>query len=512
MTIPKVNFTVVDNGLGQQNPGNGNLLVVVGVGSGGSVPTNQPFNSAVGGAFVTAGGYGPGPQLAELVLAESGNSVLFIGAGITSVGTNTQVYSKNGNTSSSVVTLTGSPNDTIYGLATVVTGGTVGTGPIQLQLSVDGGRSTYVTVNLGTALSCAVSPSGTNQSGLTLNFAAGTLNTGDQFYWVSSEPQASNASVVSAIQSLYSLPFGEQPIVIYDAGCHATGPDVTAYDAQMTALFNKRRFMRMFTAAQDCLWGGVSTQTENAWIAIIEASHVNDSSNRVGVSAGHYNVTSPVDNANYRRPLTWLAAVRNAENAIQVDLGRVEDGALAPVSLPSQPTWPPAITTPITGGSAGCGDGFLYHNEAAVPSLDAARFMTALQYVGFPGFYITDPQLMALPGSDFNELEHGLVIDAACLIWYLFATQKLRSGVRVNKATGFIYETDRQQIQMAGTQALRNVLTPGNVVTDVYVTLSATDPILTNSTLSATVSVIPLGLIVVVNTLVTFVNPALQAV
>ena len=512
MTIPKINFTVVDNGLGQQNPGTGNLLVVAGVGSGGTVPVNQPINSAVAGAFIAAGGYGPGPQLAELILNESGNSVLFIPALVTSVGTNTSVSSKSGNTSTSVVTLTGNPLDTYYGLATVLIGGTIGTGPIQLGLSVDGGRSTYATVNLGTASSCAVSPSGVNQTGLTLNFGAGSLNVGDQFYWLSSEPQASNASVTSAIQALYSLPFGEQPIVIYDAGCHATGSDVTAYDTQMTALFNKRRFMRMYTAAQDATWGGTSTMTENTWIATIEASHANDSSFRVGVSAGHYNVTSPVDQAQYRRPLSWLAAVRNAGNAIQVDLGRVEDGALAPLTLPNQATWPSAISNPVTGGSSGTGDGFLYHNEGAVPSLDAARFMTALQYVGLPGFYITDPQLMATPGSDFNELTHGLVIDAACLIWYMYATQKLRSGVRVNKATGFIYETDRQQIQLGGTQALRNVLTPGNVVTDVYVTLSASDPILSTSTLSATVSVIPLGLIEVINTTIQFVNPALQAV
>lgn len=507
MTIPKVAFSVLDNGLGQQNPGTGNTLVVVGVGSGGTLPVNTPLDSAVGGAFVAAGGYGPGPQLAELILSQSGNDVVYVPASITSVGTNTGVFVPASNTGTSVMTITGTPNDTYYGLVTVSIPGTVGTGPVQLQVSLDAGRSVYATVNLGTATTYVIP-----NTGLTLNFTAATLVLGNQFYWVSSEPQASNASVTSAIQSIYGLPFGEQPIVIYDAGCHATGADVTAYDSDMTALFNKKRFMRMFTAAQDCLWGGTSTQTENAWIAVIEASHVNDSSLRVGVSAGHYNVQSPIDQVQYRRPLSWLAAVRNSENAIQIDLGRVADGALAPVTLPSTPTWPPAITNPVTGSGAGTGDGFLYHNEAANPSLDAARFMTALTYIGFPGFYITDPQLMAPPGSDFNELEHGLVIDAACLVWYLYATQQLRSGVRVNKTTGFIYETDRQQIQMAGTQALRNVLTPGNVVTDVYVTLSASDPILSTSTISATVSVIPLGLIEVINTTVTFVNPALQAV
>jgi hypothetical protein len=502
MTIANVNINVQDNGLGQQNPGQGNALVVVGPCSGGNVPINTPLASAQAGAFVTAGGYGPATQLAELILSESGNTVILIQSDATTPGANTAVHSASANTSTSAVTLTGTPNDTFYGLVSVIAGGTIGTGPITLAVSLDAGRGTYKTVLLGTANTYAIP-----NTGITLAFGAGALVQGDQFYWVSTEPQSSDAAVSSAVQVLLGLPFGEQPIVIYDAGCAATGSDVVSYDASMTTLFNGRRFMRRVCAARDALWGGTSTETENAWIQSIEASHVNDDSLRVGVSAGHYNITSPIDQVQYRRPASWLAAVRNSQVAIQVDLGRVSDGALAPLTLPIQPTWPPAVTSPAPGSS----DGFLYHDEAKTPSLDAARFMTCRTYVGFPGFYITDPQLMAPPGSDFNELEHGLVIDAACLVWYLFATKRLRSGVRVNKVTGFIYETDRQSIQMAGTQALRNILTPGNVVTDVYVTINATDPILSTSTLNATVSVIPLGLIEVIDTIVTFVNPALQA-
>ena len=509
MTIAKVTFSVVDNGLGQQNPGTGNTIVVVGVGSGGSVPVNTPLTSQQAGAFVAAGGYGPGPQLAELILSQAGNPVVWIEAATTSAGTNTGVMasSQNSSTSTSAVTLSGTPLDTMYGLLTVISGGTIGTAGIQVGVSLDAGRGTYLTANLGTANSLAITPPGTSPSrtGLTLNFGAGNLTAGDQWYWVSSEPSANDASIASAVQQLVSLPFGETPITIYDAGCTATGTDVTSFDASMTTLFNSRRFMRRICAARDATWGGTSTETENAWIASIEASHLNDSTLRVGVSAGHYNVTSPIDQVQYRRPASWLAAVRDAQAAIQVDLGQVSSGAVAPLTLPSQPTWPPAITNPVAGSS----DGFLYHDEVLNPGLDAARFLTLTTYVGFPGFYITSPNLMAPPGSDFNLLEHGHVIDAACLVWYLFATQRLRSGVRVNPLTGFILERDRQTLQYQGTQALRNILTPGNVVSDVYCTIGATDPILSTQTLTARVSVIPLGLAVVINTTVTFVNPAL---
>jgi hypothetical protein len=224
-------------------------------------------------------------------------------------------------------------------------------------------------------------------------------------------------------------------------------------------------------------------------------------------------VTSPVDQNQYRRPLLWLAAMRDSAVGIQIDLGEVDLGALAPLTIPVTPTWPTAVQGPNMP------DGFLYHNEAAIQGLDAARFMTAMIFVGLPGFYITNPNLMAPPGSDFNWLDHGHVIDAACLLWYQFAVKQLSRGVRVNGpgvaaplVPGGIVQQDRLALQNQGTQFIRNVLTPGKVVSDVYVTIPGTDNLLSTATLTTTVSVIPLGKIKVINTTVTFVNPATQAV
>ena len=497
MTIASVPIKVQDNGLGQQNPGSGNLITVIGTGSL-TTSVNTPITSAAAGAFVAAAGYGPGPQLAELVLKQSGGPVVFVQSATTTPGSNSVVQTAVGNTSATVMTVTGTPVDTFYAVVTCTQAGTVGTGPVQVTVSIDAGRTTLSTVNLGTATTYVIP-----NTGLTLSFTAAAMVLGDAFFFVSTEPSSSDASISSAVQALYGLPFGETPIVIYDAGCTATGADVTSFDSDMTALVAKRRYMRRVCAAPDATWGGTSTQAEAAWMTSIEASHVNDSSLRVGVTAGHYNVTSAIDQCQYRRPLSWLAACRNSQVAIQVDLGRVQDGALAPVSIPSVKTWPAPTV------AAGSVDGFIYHDEAKSPGLDAARFMTAITYPGFPGFYITDPQLMAPPGSDFQDLDHGEVIDAASLVWYLFATKRLRSGVRVNKSTGLIYEVDRQAIQYQGTQALRNVLTPGNVVTDVYATVSASDNILSTQKLTVTVFVIPLGKLVSIPTTITYLNPAL---
>ncbi len=498
--IPNVTIKVQDNGLGQQNPGSGNLLVVVGVGSGGATPVNVPVTSAAAGAFVQAAGYGPGPQLAELVLKASGGPVVFVQETATTPGANTAVFAAPDNTGTGVVTVAGSPVDTIYGVVTVAVGGTIGAGPVQIAVSVDAGRTTLATKNLGTATTFAIP-----NTGLTLTLS-GAPATGDQFYWVSTEPQASNASASSAVQSLASLPFGETPVTIYDAGCAATGGDVTAADLDCAALATNRRYISRTVAARDAAWGGTSTENEGAWMTSIEAGHVNDSTLNVGVSAGHYNVISAIDGSQYRRPLSWVAAVRQAQVAIQVDLGRVADGALSPVVVPTTKTWPAPTSC------AGSPDGFLYHDEAKNPGLDAARFMSAITYPGFPGFYVCDPQLMAPPGSDFQDQDHKLVVNAACLIWYMFATERLRSGVRVNTKTGNVYEVDRQSVQYQGTQALRNILTPGNVVSDVYVVMSPGANILATQSWPATVYVVPLGKLVAIPTTITFLNPALVQV
>jgi len=472
----------------------------VGVGSGGNVPVNTPVASAAAGAFVAAGGYGPGTQLAELVLDEGGGPVIFVQAAPTTPGSNTTVMASPENTGTAAATLTGTPLDTYYGVVTFNTGGSAGTAGVQIAVSLDAGRTTIATVNLGTGSTYTIP-----NTGITLTFTGAPV-AGDQLYWVSTEPVASDASISSAVQAIKSLPFGEYPITIYDAGCAATGSDVTSFDLDTTSLANAKRWVRRVCAARDAVWGGTSTETESAWMTSIEASHANDSTLRVGVSGGHYNVTSPIDGSRYRRPASWLAAVRNAQVAIQVDLGRVDDGALAPVTIPTTKTWP--APTSATGSS----DGFIYHDEAKTPGLDAARFMTCITYPGFPGFYITDPQMMAPPGSDFQDLDHGLVIDAATLTWYMFATKRLRSGVRVNKTTGYIYEVDRQQLEREGTQALRDVLTPGNVCTDVYVTISASDNILFTESITATVNVIPLGKLVAITTTIRYLNPALVLV
>lgn len=495
MSAQGINITVQDNGLGQSAPGAGNTMVVVGCTSKGAV--NVPIVSTNPNDWITADGYGPGVEAAAFITQRTGNPVCFIKAATQTNGSSTSVTHTG--TGVGAITLSGNPYDTYYGLVTVTTGGTQGTAGIVLTVSLDAGRTVYATINLGTASTYVIA-----NTGITLNFGAGTYVAGDTFAWVSTEPLWNDAGVASALQALWNLPNTFLDVLIVG---DATGSDVTAFDGYATTLFNKRRYTRFLTNARDATWGGTSTETESTWIAAIEADHANDSTTRVSVSGGHYNAISPISQTQFRRPASWFAGQRDSGVAIQVDLGRVKDGALPEMVIPTkQSGWP--FGTP----NANSADGFIYHDESVNPGLDDARFLSLWSLTGDPGLFIKNPNLMAPPGSDFNWLQHGHVIDVACYIWYKFAINLLSDSVRVNKTTGFILDTDAQAIEMRGTAQLRDALLAPGAVSDVFATVSRTDNILSTSTLTTTVSVIPLGYIKSVNTQITFVNPAIAAV
>jgi len=497
MSAPNVAIKVQDNGLGQLPSQNGNVLVVIGTSSAGT--SYQPLETAAPSVnLIPSFGYGPGTQLAALINQQSGNPVIFVKAQTATNGVNSAVTAKVSGGSTSVMTITGNPNDSYYGLVTVLTGCTIGSAGGILAVSLDAGRTTYVSVNLGTATTYAVA-----NTGLTLNFSGGTLVAGDSFTWVSTEPLWSDAGVASALASLYSLPFGESflDIAIVGGGGQTTagGPgvnagDVTAFDGNATSLFNKRRYTRILTNARDALWGGTSTETEATWITSIEADHANDSSLRVGVTAGHYNCVSPIDQVQNRRPLIFFAAARDAQVAIQVDLGRVKDGALANMVIPSSP------------------DGFIYHDENLNPGLDAARFISATTYVGRPGFYIVNPNLMAPPGSDFNWLQHGHVIDVASAIAYNFFVTYLSNSIRVNATTGYPLQQDINDLTLRCKAQLDNALTNAGAVSSTSVTIPSNQNVLSTSTLNVTIGIVPLGYLKQINVTILFVNPAIQQV
>jgi hypothetical protein len=501
MSAPTVTFVIQSNNLGQTGTGGQeNMIVVVGDSSSGT--PNVPYQSPIPGNFVTQFGWGQGPQLAALLAARTGKTVGFVKTRTTGgyvAGTNTAVWRNSTFTSTSAVTVSGAPYDDYYGKVTVQTGGTVGTAGIILLVSLDYGRSTFQTVNLGTATTYAIP-----NTGITLNFGAGTLVATDTFNWISFAPAPDAPGVAAAICSLIGKGLDIEDLLVPTPMCAV---DVTAAQTDMIGLFNAKQFARLLSNARDVQWGGLCTETEVQWMNSIIANESQTAADRVGIAAGYYNCQSPLDGVNYRRPLLFQAGVRDADVAISVDL--------AATSNPNGSSNPLApLGNPILTSSP---DGLVYHDEASNPGLDAARFMAATSIPGLPGMYIVNSNLMAAPGSDFNWLQHGHVIDKFCKVLYSFFVLKLSSSVRVNGTTGFILDADANDLEArCQAEVDAEIINPGDAspmpqgVRNVQITRN--NNILSTSELLVSGLIIPLAYLKTITITIAFKNPAIQPV
>jgi hypothetical protein len=144
-------------------------------------------------------GYSEGVDYAAIHIEETGLPVIFVPMAIATPGTVGR-FNTSGNTGTSVVSVaaggSGSLDET-DGEVVVVTGGTVGTSQIVIDLSLDGGRS-YKTIKIGTASSYVIP-----YVGLTLSFAGGTLVAGDTaLTWHSTAPMWNSTGMTAAKTAL----------------------------------------------------------------------------------------------------------------------------------------------------------------------------------------------------------------------------------------------------------------------------------------------------------------------
>jgi hypothetical protein len=492
-----VNLTVLDQQLGQSAPGQGQTEVVIGTCSGGTVPNFTPYTTTNPATIQANSGVGSAPRLAAYTAQLSGNPVTVCTVPNNANGTLATagagvMYTGTANTGACVITVTGNPNDDYYLVVTPVVAGTIGTTGIQVGISIDGGATNAYVVNMGTATTVTTGSAFTTYTGLSLSFTSATMNLGDTWYAVATAPTYSDAAVQSALQAVASIKFQSfQDVMV--AGVTAAS-DVTAFDGYMTTLANtNRRFSRLLCGVRDAVWGGASTETEAAWITSISTAFSTTSSLRVGVCAGHYRVIDPFTQSQMRSSLLYCASGRDAAVLPSTDLGEVDLGALPNVVLPSAPD-------SFAKGK------FFYHDEDQNPGLDAARFMSSWQLVGFPGIYIMNSNLMAPPGSDFNWLQHGHVIDEASYIVYQFFTLNLSRPVRVSAKTGFILPQDRGRLQSGCQALLNNGL--GNQTSAIIVSVSQTDNILSTATLTVNIYVVPFGYLKSINSNLSLLNPA----
>ena len=384
----------------------------------------------------------------------------------------------------SVVTLTGTPTDDFHLLLTVTTGGTIGTAGILLTLSLDAGRSTGPTIALGTASTLAIAG-----TGLTLNFAAGTLPTSCTVRGSTRGPQFNAAGIQACLDALEASPYalggwGSIHIVTGLAGISAS--DAASIQGYIEGLTSSALYTGAMSSLRDAAvpaaWGGAG-ETETAWSTALLTDTSATEAKRVLVAAGAYNMRSLYPKALagsplYRRPLGWAQAARQVAIPPQRHSGRVRDGSLQQI-----------IVSPSSDPS----DGFIYHDERINPVFDilrngTGRITAAVTWPGKQGFFIYDPLSLAAVGSDFALWPRRVVMDRACTIVHQTAVNVINSDVRLY-ANGTLYANEKTAIERTIKQQLRANMIDVGEITDALVVVDGTNDVRTSGLVLITVTI-----------------------
>lgn len=470
-----VNITIQDGGLGILPPSSDDVQAVIGCSSSGT--ELEVLSTRSIDELVDTFGHGPLVEAAAFSIQQSGAPVLAVKVPNTTAGAASAV-TKNG-AGTSAVTLSGTPYDTYDAIVEVVTGGTIGSAGCVIKYSLDGGETYSANVALGTATTYAIP-----NTGITLNFAAGTLIAGNTYTFTTEEPLWAAADLQDAIDVFAA---GVNEFSFMQIIGKAEAADAIAVDGKMTELATALRYSGALMHARDKESGDASNA---AWRTAISTDFASFSSKRVSVSAGHYMITSPISGRRYRRPLSMAVAARLCARPIHIDPGWVRDGALGGVGYSTS-------------------DGKLYHDERVNPGLDTARFMTARTYIGRPGLFVTNPMMMAPPGSDFIWWQYRRVIDKACKITREVLLDYLGGAVRLN-TSGFILERDALELESRLRSAFRDGIVAKGHASAVSAVVSRVDNIISTKTISVTIRVTPLGYVKAFEVDLGFTNPALS--
>jgi hypothetical protein len=494
-TRPQIIFNVVSNALGNVPVSPANTIAVYGVSSAGTVLVpSDPYS--VPGDVAVDFGYGPGPELAANLVA-SGIRTIFTKVETDTEGT-VSVVTHTG-TGTSVLSITGNPYRA-YEISVIPSkAGTAGDEPEpSFQVSFDGGRTYSRSIRMPAN---RVYDGFAETTGLTLNFTAATLVVGDEYTATTTAPTLSAAGVVDALAA-FRTSKSQAALHFVTGALDESG--VESCVVEVNEFIEQKKFCRFVFEARDIDTGETTAQ----WMDAISEDFAAFTNDRICVAAGAARITSSLTGFRLRENISWLAAVRAGQVTARTqgptfgqDLGATEDGPLVSFTQNGQGS---AVTE-------------VYYDEQLTPGLDEARFITITSYPGDDanGYYITNPNIMSGPTSDFDLLQLGRVMDEACRVTNGFFLTKISTAARVDPRTGKILEKDAKALDSGNNQVIANaIVNNGNaspMPNNQYTTVSRVDNIINTKTVTVTVKILPLSYMKVFTIQMSFFNPALSS-
>jgi hypothetical protein len=481
MTVPAVTLTEIDGALGVLPPSAGKILAVVGTSSAGAVDTPATFGRVAD--LVSAFGHGAGVEAAAYHILRTGRPVAFVRSASSVDGTATAVVYAAGGLGTSVASVSVtpvSPVDDYEVVWSAVATGTIGVAGITFRYSLDGGRTMSAVTALGAANTYTIP-----NSGVVINFAAGTIGAGYSFSFRTTGAKWNGTSLGTALAALGNSAISWEIVEI--AGALGSS-DVDTLEPIFAGWRAKNRF-RLYIAGARI---PNIAESEATYLSSLSTAFSAKATVYGAITAGGAEIASGVSGRKYLRQVSVLAgsveaALSQEQNSASVNLG----------ALP--------VTIRDDNGNP------KHHDEYVSPGLDDARFYTLRTFGDSPqGVYITRPRIFSSDGSDFRLVPHRRVINLAESALAAYFARRLNQPIRVDTATGRILEEEAREIEAGALSAMESVLLDTPKASGVQFTLSRIDNVLSTFTLTGDARVIPLGYAEFINVSVGFTNPALQ--
>lgn len=443
--IPNVAFRFPNNNLGATPPSPGGIIAVLGACTHPGLDINEP--RTIGGSpqnVVDVAGYGPAADLAAN-LVQGGATVVVVPVDYTPATPSAVTHTGTG---LSVMTVSGDPFDQYFVRVRVVRAGVAQSDPAPgFVVSLDNGNSETGTIRMpdnGVYSGLAAT------TGLTLNFTAASMVVGDLYEFTTGAPTVAAADVVSAITALRKStePFS----VVHVVGAFDASDVNTIYD-EFATLQPKKRFAALFVETVDG-----NGETEADWMADLEADFGGTVQNDYTcVWAGNDFVRSQVLNCLMWRSVAFLASIRLSQVAVSRDLGAGLDGPLLPF-VNGAP-----VVFPKRNGVSGMPAGYFIHDEALNPGLNANQFATQMSKDGETGYFVTNPNIMSGPTSDYSLLQFRRTSNEIARLTNINLSKQLSDDVLLNPQTGKILDREAKTLEQGNDAACSSLVGAQNV-------------------------------------------------
>lgn len=477
MSQPAVNQTELDGALGVLPPSSGELFAVVGVASQGPIDTPATFGR--GKSLLDTFGDGPGPEAAARHIEITGDPVVFVRSGQTTVGVVGAITQSGGGTS--IASDGGTePIDDYEVYVEIIAGGTVGTAGITYRWSLDGGRTMSPVTDLGVANSIAIPG-----SGVTIDLAAGDLDAGDTIDFVTTAPAPTAAELGTALDAL------RDSAVVWGLAHITTPIDANLFDTIET------EFASMQALGKYRAWiGSVAIpspgETEADYLTAQSTAFSAKATVLGELCAGACKLTSSVSGRKYRRPVSFAIASEEASVEEHINIADINLGGIVGCSIRDSNGNPDE------------------HDESINPGLDDARFSVLRTWEGYGGVYPNRPRVFSNPGSDFDLMPKRRVMNIARAATRSYLQRRLNQPILVDKATGFIREEEALEIEAGGRAAIAAVLSSRPKASGWSFVVARNDNLLSSKTLTVTTRIVPLAYVETIEETIGFENPALR--